>query len=132
MMYSNPEIISVPSKFHVEETVSRLKDLLQEHEITIYAHIDQQSEAFKSGFSLRPLQLLIFGNPKGGIPLMNINPLSGLDLPLKVLVWEDDEKKVWLSYNKFSYLQKRFDLPPDLIKNLSTIESIFQKAFGLK
>jgi uncharacterized protein (DUF302 family) len=128
MMYFNPEIISVPSQFNVGETVSRLKNLLQEHEITVYTHIDQQSEASKSGLILRPLQLLIFGNPKGGIPLMNINPLCGLDLPLKVLVWEDDEKKNWVSYYKFDFLQKRFDLPSNLILHLAKAESIILKA----
>ncbi len=74
------------------------------------------------------MQLLIFGNPKGGIPLMIANPLSGLDLPLKALVWEDVEKRVWVSYNKFEYLQKRFDLPSNLIIQLSKVESIILKA----
>ena len=127
-MHSTPDIISIQSPTGVEETVSRLKKLLQDQNITIYDHIDQQSEATKSGLSLGPLQLLIFGNPKGGIPLMNANPLCGLDLPLKVLVWEDDEKKTWVSYNKFDYLQNRFDLPSNLILNLSKAENIILKA----
>jgi uncharacterized protein (DUF302 family) len=112
----------------MDRTITRLKNLLQKQDITIYSHIDQQSEAARSGLHLRPLQLLIFGNPSAGIPLMNANPLSGLDLPLKVLVWEDDEKKVWLSYNKFDYLQKRFDLPSNLILNVSRAETLFLKA----
>ena len=76
------------------------------------------------------MKLLIFGNPRGGIPLLNANPLSGLDLPLKILIWEDKDKKVWLSYNSFSYLQKRFDLPADLIQKISGIENIIQQAVG--
>jgi uncharacterized protein (DUF302 family) len=125
---SNPDIISIPSQSGMELTINRLKNLLQKQGLTIYGHIDQQLEAARSGLHLRPLQLLIFGNPSAGIPLMNANPLSGLDLPLKVLVWEDDEKKVWLSYNKFDYLQKRFDLPLNLILNISRAETIFLKA----
>jgi uncharacterized protein (DUF302 family) len=125
---SIPDIISIPSQSGVEITIARLISLLQERGITIYSHIDQQSEAARYGLHVRPLQLLIFGNPSAGIPLMNANPLSGLDLPLKVIVWEDDEKKVWLSYNKFEYLQKRFDLPSNLIQNLSRAEIIFVKA----
>jgi uncharacterized protein (DUF302 family) len=126
-MKLNPDIVSLQSSTSVEKTIIKLKDSLIEYGITIYAQIDQQAEASKSGLSLKPFQQLIFGNPKGGIPIMNANPLSGLDLPLKVLVWEDNEKKVWLSYNKFSYLQNRFDLPPFLIEKISAVESIFQK-----
>lgn len=127
-MNSNPDIISILSQYGMDRTITRLKNLLQKQDITIYSHIDQQSEAARSGLHLRPLQLLIFGNPSAGIPLMNANPLCGLDLPLKVLVWEDDEKKVWLSYNKFDYLQKRFDLPSNLILNVSRAETLFLKA----
>ncbi len=129
-MNSNPEILSIRSEYNVEDTVLRLKNHLQESNMTIYCHIDQQSEASKSGLVLRPLQLLVFGNPKGGIPLMIANPLSGLDLPLKAMVWEDVEKRVWVSYNKFDYLQKRFDLPSNLILQLSKVESIILKAIS--
>jgi uncharacterized protein (DUF302 family) len=76
------------------------------------------------------MKLLIFGNPRGGIPLMNANPLSGLDLPLKILFWEDNNRKTWLSYNSFAYLQKRFDLPADLIQKISGVEKIIQQATG--
>lgn len=127
-MISNPDILTILSQYSIETTVSRLKKHLQESGVTIYTHIDQQSEASKSELTLRPMQLLIFGNPKGGIPLMIANPLSGLDLPLKALVWEDVEKRVWVSYNKFEYLQKRFDLPSNLIIQLSKVESIILKA----
>lgn len=95
-----------------------------------YLRIDQEAEAVKAGLTLKPMKLLIFGNPRGGIPLMNANPLSGLDLPLKILIWEDNDKKVWLSYNSFSYLQKRFDLPVDLIQKISGVEKIIQQAIS--
>lgn len=129
-MNSNPDILSILSQYNVEDTVLRLKNHLLKSNMTIYCHIDQQSEASKSGLILRPLQLLVFGNPKGGIPLMIANPLSGLDLPLKAMVWEDVEKRVWVSYNKFDYLQKRFDLPSNLILQLSNVESIILKAIS--
>ncbi len=124
MMYASPDIKTVLSRRNVSDTVSLLKSGLQEHGITIYSHIDQQAEAVKAGLHLKPLQLLIFGNPKGGIPLMDANPLSGIDLPLKLLIWEDEEKKVWVSYNQFEYLQKRFDLPDNLIQSLSKVEAV--------
>jgi uncharacterized protein (DUF302 family) len=127
-MNSIPDIVSIQSFHSVNETIEKLEKKLIDHGITIYARIDQQAEAIKAGLTLKPLQLLIFGNPKGGIPLINANPLSGLDLPLKVMVWEDDEQKVWVSYNQFSYLQKRFDLPVNLIKNLSAVEAIINSA----
>ena len=127
-MFLSPDIKTIPSPNGIDVTASKIKKLLEDHGITIYCHIDQQSEAVKSGLSLNPLQLLIFGNPKGGIPLMNANPLSGIDLPLKLIIWEDEEKKTWVSYNKFEYLQKRFDLPDNLILNISKVESIIFEA----
>jgi uncharacterized protein (DUF302 family) len=130
-MNPNNDIQTIQSSFSVGETVKRLEKLFLQRNITIYASIDQQAEATKSGLTLRPLQLLIFGNPKGGVPLMQANPLSGLDLPLKLLVWEDDTQKVWLSYNHFTYLQNRFGLPATLIESLSVIESVFTKAASL-
>ncbi len=127
-MQSNSGIITLPGLASVNETMGALEKALTAHGISIYARIDQQAEAEKAGMNLKPLRLLIFGNPKGGIPLMNANPLCGLDLPLKVLVWQDDEKKIWVSYNSFPYLQNRFDLPADLIQKISGTEKIIQQA----
>ena len=127
-MQSNSGIITLPGLASVDETMGALEKALTAHGISIYARIDQQAEAEKAGMNLKPLRLLIFGNPKGGIPLMNANPLCGLDLPLKVLVWQDDEKKIWVSYNSFPYLQNRFDLPADLIQKISGTEKIIQQA----
>jgi uncharacterized protein (DUF302 family) len=129
-MKSSSDIVTLPSLSSVKETMDRLKKAMTNHGITIYAHIDQQAEAIKSGLSLKPLELLIFGNPKGGIPLMHSNPLCGLDLPLKILVWEGDEQKVWLSYNSFAYLEERFELPAVLIQNISGVEKIIQQAMS--
>jgi len=127
-MHSNLDIITLRGSASVSETMNAVETLLTGHGAFIYARIDQEAEAAKVGLTLKPMKLLIFGNPKGGIPLMNANPLCGLDLPLKILVWEDDNKKTWLSYNSFSYLQKRFDLPPELIQNLSGVEKLIQQA----
>jgi len=129
-MQSNTDIITLPGLSSVTQTMDAVEKALTGHGIFIYARIDQEAEAVKVGLTLKPMKLLIFGNPRGGIPLMNANPLSGLDLPLKILIWEDNDKKVWLSYNSFSYLQKRFDLPADLIQKISGVEKIIQQAIG--
>jgi uncharacterized protein (DUF302 family) len=129
-MQSNSDIITLPGISSVPQTMDAVEKALTGHGIFIYARIDQEAEAVKVGLSLKPMKLLIFGNPRGGIPLMNANPLSGLDLPLKILIWEDNDKKAWVSYNSFSYLQKRFDLPADLIQKISGVEKIIQQALG--
>src|SRR5450432_4296939 len=127
-MQSNSDIITLPGLSSISQTTDTLEKALTNHGVFIYARIDQEVKASKVGLTLKPMKLLIFGNPKVGIPLMNANPLCGLDLPLKILVWEDDDKKIWLSYNSFSHLQKRFDLPPELIQNLSGVEKLIQQA----
>ena len=127
-MQSGSDIITIHGLSSVPETMEAIEKSLTAHGAFIYAIIDQESEARKSGLSLKPLRLLIYGNPKGGIPLMNANPLCGLDLPLKILVWQDDQNQVWVSYNSFSYLQKRFDLPESLVANMSGIEKFIQQA----
>lgn len=129
-MQSNSDIITLPGLSSVSLTMDAVEKALTGHGVFIYARIDQEAEAVKVGLTLNPMKLLIFGNPRGGIPLMNANPLSGLDLPLKILVWEDKDKKVWLSYNSFSYLQKRFDLPADLIQKISGVEKIIQQSIS--
>ena len=129
-MQSIPNITTLPGLSSVSQTMDAVEKALTGHGIFIYARIDQEAEAVKVGLSLKPMKLLIFGNPRGGIPLMNANPLCGLDLPLKVLAWEDNDKKIWLSYNSFSYLQKRFDLPADLIQKISGVEKIIQQALA--
>jgi uncharacterized protein (DUF302 family) len=128
MMETHSEIITLPGLTSVTVTMEEIEQALTSHGAFIYARIDQEGEALKAGLKLKPMILLIFGNPKGGIPLLDANPLSGLDLPLKILVWEDDQHKVWVSYNSFSYIQKRFDLPESLVQNISGIENLIRKA----
>jgi len=95
----------------VGEVIDRLQTRLIENGATIYARINQQSEADKVGIHLPPLEFLLFGNPKGGGPIMAEHPLVALELPLKVIAWEDDEKKVWIAYNDAKYIEERYSLP---------------------
>jgi uncharacterized protein (DUF302 family) len=129
-MESNQDIVTLPALLSVSGTTEAIENALTTKGIFIYARINQEAEAHKVGLTLKPMILLIFGNPKVGIPLMNVNPLVGIDLPLKILIWEDDNQKIWLSYNSFDYLQKRFKLPPDLIDNISGIEKLIQQTLN--
>jgi uncharacterized protein (DUF302 family) len=121
-------IISQPSPYSVTETVERLEAILQAKGITIFARIDQRAEAEKVGLSLRPTQLLLFGNPEAGTPLMVAEPTIALDLPLKILAWEAADGKVWLSYNAPNYLKQRFSLSDELVKNIAVIAPLVYQA----
>jgi uncharacterized protein (DUF302 family) len=107
------------SKYSVKESIDRVQSFLTQHGATIYARIDQQAEVRKTGLHLMPLEFILFGNPKGGGPLMAENPLVALDLPLKLIAWEDDQKKVWLAWNKAEYIEERYSMPraPDSVLN---------------
>ncbi len=121
-------IISKPSKYSVAETIDRLEAVFKAKGIKVFARIDQKAEAENVGLTLLPTQLLIFGNPKAGTPLMVAAPLSAIDLPLKALAWEDGEGSVWLSYNAPSYLKQRFLFCDELIKNIAGIEPLMDQA----
>jgi uncharacterized protein (DUF302 family) len=102
--------------------------VLREKNIHIFSRIDQQAEAEKAGLQMPAAELLIFGNPKAGTPLMIAEPTIGLDLPLKVFAWQDREGKVWLSYNSPEYLKERFSIAEDLMKNISGIGGLVEQA----
>ena len=121
-------IVDVASRYSVPETLARLQTILEEKSIKIFALIDHSGEAEKSGLSMRPAQVLIFGNPKGGTPLMVAAPRTAIDLPLKALAWQDEEGKVWLSYNSPEYLRERHGFPAELVKNIDGISALIQKA----
>ena len=121
-------IVSIPSNHSVDETVDRLKNILRSKEITLFAIIDHSGEAAKAGMEMPPTKLLIFGNPKGGTPLMLTAPSIALDLPLKILVSKDAQGKVWLSYNSPEYLKERYDLPSNLLPNIAVIETLAAQA----
>ena len=112
-------IVSKPSPYTVPETIARLESVLKTKGVMVFAKIDHSAEADKVGLKMRPAQLLIFGNPKAGTPLMNAAPLAAIDLPLKALAWEDAQGKVWLSYNSPAYIKERHKLPEDLMKPIS-------------
>jgi uncharacterized protein (DUF302 family) len=124
----NRGIIDIPSPYSVPETLARLQTLLTEKGVTVFALIDHSGEAAKAGLEMRPTQLLIFGSPKAGTPLMVATPSIAIDLPLKALAWQDAQGKVWLSYNAPEYLQQRHGLPADLLKNIAGPAALLQKA----
>jgi uncharacterized protein (DUF302 family) len=117
-------IIDKPSNHSVDETVERLKNILLAKGVTLFALIDHSGEAEKVGMKMRPTKLLIFGNPKGGTPLMIAAPSIAIDLPLKILIWQDDQGKVWVSYNSPEYLAERHGLPPNLTQNIGFMETL--------
>lgn len=121
-------IIDIPGKHAVDETVEKLKGILQAKGVTLFALVDHSGEAQKVGLEMRPTKLLIFGSPKAGTPVMLAAPSSAIDLPLKILVWEDGKNKVWISYNSQEYLQKRHGLPQELLANLAVVETLAAKA----
>jgi uncharacterized protein (DUF302 family) len=126
-----PEVggmISIPCKRSVDETVERLKQILQTNGITLFLLMDHSGEAQKLGISMAPTKLLIFGSPRAGTPLMLAAPSIAIDLPLKILVWEDAEGLVWLAYNSPSYLQRRHSLPMDLMRAVEVVEGLAQTA----
>jgi uncharacterized protein (DUF302 family) len=121
-------IISKASNHSVEQTVENLKNILAAKGITIFALVDHSGEAEKAGMRMRPTKLMIFGNPKGGTPLMLASPSIAIDLPLRILVWEDDSGRVWLSYNAPAYLQERHQLPAEFVPVLAGVEALAAKA----
>jgi uncharacterized protein (DUF302 family) len=104
---ADADLVTLPSTHGVSETVERLKSLLAQKGIQLFAHIDHAAGAEKVGLSLRPTQVLIFGNPKAGTPLMQSQQTAGLDLPLRILVWEDGAGQVWLTYRRVESLARQ-------------------------
>jgi uncharacterized protein (DUF302 family) len=121
-------LIHLSSSYSVAETAKRLEASLLAHGITIFCRVDHSGEAEKAGLYMPPTQLLIFGSPKGGTPLMLASPTIAIDLPLKALIWQDADGKVWLSYNSPEYLQQRHNVPPELIKNIAGPTPLLQAA----
>jgi uncharacterized protein (DUF302 family) len=121
-------IVTKPSNHSVDETVTRLEGLLQAKGVKLFAVIDHSGEAAKVGLKMPDTKLVIFGNPKGGTPLMLAAPSIAIDLPLKILVARDSAGKVWVSYNSPEYLKERHDLPNDLLANIAVVEVLAAKA----
>jgi uncharacterized protein (DUF302 family)/uncharacterized membrane protein YidH (DUF202 family) len=121
-------LVSKPSNHSVDQTLAKLEGILAAKGVTIFALIDHSGEAEKVGMHMRPTKLLIFGNPKAGTPLMLAAPGSAIDLPLKILIWEDAQGKVWVTHNSPAYLQQRHNLPPELLENIAIVETLAAKA----
>src|SRR5215813_11920698 len=120
--------ISKPSSHSVDETIERLSGLLKSKGVAIFALVDHSGEAEKAGLTMRPTKLMIFGNPKAGTPLMVAAPASAIDLPLKILVWEDAGGNVLVSYNSSAYLGQRHGLPAALLANIAVVDTLAAKA----
>lgn len=121
-------IVRKPSSRSVDETVGRLRAILQSKGVTLFAVVDHSGEAEKVGLKMPNTKLLIFGSPRAGTPLMLASPSVAIDLPLKILVSEDEQGKVWVSYNKPEYLGQRHGLPPELLQNIAVAETLAAKA----
>jgi uncharacterized protein (DUF302 family) len=121
-------IVDVHSSHPVDAVVAKLTAMLAARGITVFAVVDHSGEAAKVGMSMRPTKLVIFGSPKAGTPLMQAAPSIAIDLPLKILVWEDESGEAWISYNTPAYLRDRHHLPPELLANIAAIEALAAKA----
>jgi uncharacterized protein (DUF302 family) len=120
-------IVSHLSHHSVDETIEKLKQLLEAKNVKIFALVDHSGEAEKAGLKMRPTKLLIFGNSKAGTPLMIASPSIAIDLPLKILVAEDANSKVWISNNDAEYLRARHNLPQELLQHIAVVDMLAAK-----
>jgi uncharacterized protein (DUF302 family) len=121
-------MVHLRSRHSVAETLRRLESAVTGHGLKIFGRIDHSGEAERAGLEMRPTQVLIFGNPKAGTPLMVAAPTLAIDLPLKALVWEDADGAVWLSYNSPEYLQQRHNVPAGLISGIAGAGALLRAA----
>jgi uncharacterized protein (DUF302 family) len=121
-------LIQVPSHYSVAETVTRLEAAFEAKGMKVFDLIDHSGEAEKVGLKMRPTKVMLFGSPKGGTPLMVAAPSLAIDLPMKVLIAEDEQGKVSVTYNSPDYLKQRHGVPGDLIKNLAGAGAVIEKA----
>jgi uncharacterized protein (DUF302 family) len=121
-------IITLPSDHSVDETIAKLLSILTAKGIALFALIDHSGEAAKVGLKMRPTKLAIFGNPKAGTLLMLAAPSVAIDLPLKILVAEDDAGKVWISFNSPEYLREQHHFPAELLPNIAAVAALAEAA----
>ena len=121
-------LTTLSSIHSAKTTMDRLEADVKAKGLTVFARIDHAAGAKEVGMQLRPTELLIFGNARGGTPLMQALQTTGIDLPLKALAWEDANGNVWLSYSKPEYLKERHGLPDELVKNISGIKELVRHA----
>lgn len=121
-------VIQLRSRHSVSATIDRLEALLKQRGILVFARIDFSGDAQRAGLRMPAEQMLIFGNPKAGTPLMLAVPAAGLDLPLKMLAWEASDGNVWVAYNDPQYVVQRYRLAGDLAANLAAVVPLIQQA----
>lgn len=123
-MTNSHGMVHISTRHSVEEALAKLQTILKTKGVPIFVLVDHSGEAAKVGMEMHPTKLLIFGNPKGGTPLMLAAPTIALDLPLKILIWEDDKGKIWVTYNTVEYLTERHQLPADLAQNIGFLANL--------
>ena len=121
-------VISKPSPYPVDETIRRLEEVVRGKGLTIFARIDHRAGAREAGLEMQDEQVLVFGSPKAGTPLMIAQPLVGLDLPLRVLVWRGADGRVWASYQDSAFIARRYGLADGLEKNISVLPALVEAA----
>ncbi|MDO5291010.1 MAG: DUF302 domain-containing protein [Pseudomonadota bacterium] len=121
-------MVSVPSQHGVDASLDRLSELARTRGLTVFARVDHSGDAQKAGLALRPTQLLILGAAKAGTPLMQAQQSTAIDLPLKVLAWQDEQGATWLSYNDPAWLQQRHGFPAGLQANVAGLAQLVQAA----
>ena len=121
-------VVTKPSHYSVPETIDRIEKAVTAKGMKIFARIDHGGEAKKVGLEMKPTELLIFGNPKGGTALMVARPTAAIDLPMKALPWEDKEGNVWLTYNSPELLRQRHGVPAELISKLDSVGALLEQA----
>ncbi len=120
-------IVTRPSPFSVEETLARFQEAIHRRNLSLFAHINHSGEAKRVGLKMHEAHVLIFGNPKAGTPLMIASPLLALDLPLKVLIWQSDDDRIWVSATSVAYLQARYAIPQELIGNIAGVDALIEQ-----
>ncbi|HXY98304.1 MAG TPA: DUF302 domain-containing protein [Steroidobacteraceae bacterium] len=125
---SESGVVRIASSHTVAETVVRLEGFLRERGVIVFARIDFSGDAARAGLTMRPEQMLVFGNPKAGTPLMEAEPTAGLDLPIKALVFEDAAGKTWIAWNDPHYIVRRHGLPASLAANLASVVPLIERA----
>ena len=121
---TNHGMVHLPTSQSVEDVLRKLQTILESKGVPVFALVDHSGEAAKVGMEMRPTKLLIFGNPKGGTPLMLAAPTIAIDLPLKILIWEEGQGKTWVTYNTAEYLTERHELPANLAQNIAFLATL--------
>ena len=123
-------LVSISSSHSVDDTVAKVEAILREKQVKLFAVIDHSGEAKQAGLEMHPTKVVIFGNPRGGTPLMVAAPSTAIDLPLKLLIWEGADGKVWITYNSPQYLQQRHGVPENLLPNIAFVEGLAASVAG--